>query len=122
MRNNGQQSSEQKYDGKSLRSWVNGQSESISKIADSVGVSRQQLYQYFDKEELSPKIVSKVIAGLGVTVGDIWNRNSTMAVDSGGSFFIKKPLDSRIDLNGGKILKLIPLIGKNDRNEFLPVF
>jgi len=60
------------YKGKKFKDYLERNNIPVSTAAKKIEVSRNALYQYFESDELSLKVVKKIITGLGTTEHSIW--------------------------------------------------
>lgn len=103
------------YPGKELAAYLEDQKISKTDAAERIGVSRQQLYVYFDSAHLSKKIVDKVVNKLGVNISDIWRTpkftsNGHMVAEDRLSEYQKRGVNDFVPLRSGMYLMITPLV------------
>lgn len=108
------------FPGSKFENWVESKNMSKTDLAEKLGVSRQQLYVYFNSADLSSKLVAKILSKLGVPEKEIWP--DVDIVSEPRAVYHKKGVNDFVELRSGMVVMITPLVEEYAQAGFLSGF
>lgn len=108
--------------GDRLRQFFKSKGIGVTSVADTLGVSRQTVYQYFESERLTREVVEKILLAYKVKESDIFEAEFiSMEVREDRETY-GKGINEFIDLKNGNVLMITPLVEEYAYAGFLSGF